>query len=386
MASNRPDPLPRLARVTALVLLTGPLGACATREVAAPAGERPEAKDAIAYVEVPASPKAWSVTPIGNGRFALTSHAASVLETWALGPNREPRRLMQDPGVGFHPDAVRAMDWDGDGTLDLLVAGEGAGTVQWWKPVGPGLYRKQAEAKVPFPPRDVAMADLDADGHNDLVIGPYSGREVAVYFGTGGFQFEHVRLEAAPTPSHPALVDWDHDGDLDIVWPDWDKGSIRLARNQGGRTFKTEFLAPATYGLSPRQLSVADLDGDGWEDLLVALETGKAARILYNDHGKGVRETEDIPAPVWGYSWTAVSGTGKDALLALSEEGRIILARREADGWARRQVPAGSLPLDLAFTDLDGDGAEDLLFANSAGKTIGIVFGPLWARAREVER
>ncbi len=386
MSAPRAARMRCLSRTALLGLFTAALGGCTTQEP--PANPHPDAasKDRIAYLEVAAGPKAWSVVPLPEGRFALTSHAASVLEVWTLGPGRVPRRLMQDPGVGFHPDAVRTVDWDRDGRLDLLVAGEGAGTVQWWEPTGEeGQYRLAAKVIAPFPPRDVAVADFDQDGHDDLVVGPYSGSKVAVFFGKGDFRFEHQLLEAAPTPSHPVVVDWDHDGDADIVWPDWDKGSVRLARNQGSRAFHIEFLAPPTYGISPRQLSVADLDGDGWEDLVVALETGKAARILYNDHGKGVRESEDIPAPVWGYSWTAVSGSGPDALLALSEEGRIILARRQGGGWTLRQVPAGSLPLDLSFADLDQDGALDLLFANSAGRTIGIVFGPLWEQAREVE-
>jgi hypothetical protein len=137
---------------------------------------------------------------------------------------------------------------------------------------------------------------------------------------------------------------------------------------------------------SPRQVRLVDVDGDGWMDIVAALETGEAARIYYNDNGKGVRGTEDIPAPHWGYSHVGITRDGDELMLGLTEENRTVLVKPGTEGWELRQIPSGSLPLDPTFADLDGDGVTDFIVANSAEHTLTIVYGPLWERAQPIEQ
>lgn len=343
------------------------------------------------YLEIGGIPKPWSVSvrPLGTGQgseLAVTSHKANVLEVWRVGPERSPRKVASSGEVGFHPDEVRWLDWDGDGEdRELLVAAEGAGQVQLWRWDGDTLLRTDA-VRIRQAPRDAFAADLDGDGRRDIVSGPYKAGDVTVLWGKGGFEFEVEELAGNETPAHPRPIDWDGDGRTDIAWSEWDTGPVKVAFNRGDRRFEVVTLDDLA-GKAPRQLTVGDVDGDGRDDLVVAMELGKAARVLYNRGNDGEVEKADIPAPVWGYS-AAVVGVAPDGgrLLALSEEERIILARRSGGGWSQRQVPAGSLPLALQFADVDGDGVQDLAFANSAGESIGIVFGPLWEHAQEVER
>jgi hypothetical protein len=119
------------------------------------------------------------------------------------------------------------------------------------------------------------------------------------------------------------------------------------------------------------------VDGDGLEEVVAALETGKAARVFYR------RGREDIPAPDWGYSSALVL---KDGTVALGEEGQVILARKGALGWTLRRLPAGSLPSRLRGVEVNGDGREDLMVINSAGPGINLYLGPVWEKAEPLER
>lgn len=306
----------------------------------------------------------------GGRAFLVASlHGDNALGLWDLAQQKEIGRYSE---AGYHPDGLCL--WEGQ---RFVLAAEGERKVQLWRLEG-GSLKLEKQLPAPFPVRDCVAEDLDLDGHKDLVLTPYAGAQVVIWWGKGEFQFTPQVLEAAKTPWHVPLIDWNGDERPDLVWSDWDTGSIRLQLNVGSRRFKTEFLQTPSPG-SPRQVAVGDVDGDGHQDVVAALETGRAARVFY--HRGDAVQTEDIPAPDWGYSSAAVF---QDGTVALGEEGRVILARREGGRWSLRQLPAGSLPSRLRVVEANGDGVEDLLVVNSAGPGVNLHLGPVWQKAQPV--
>lgn len=306
----------------------------------------------------------------GRAFLVASLHDKNALGLWDLAQQAELGRYAE---AGYHPDGLAR--WD-EGRL--VLAAEGERQVQLWR-LENGTLVQEKVLPAPFRVRDVLAADLDGDGQQDLILTPYAGAQVVIWWGEGEFAFASQTLEAAPTPWHAALIDWNLDRLVDLVWSDWDRGSIRVQVNLGGRRFETVLLQPPGPG-SPRQVAAGDVDGDGREEVVAALETGRAARVFY--HRGETIETEDLPAPDWGYSSVLVL---KDGTVVLGEEGRVILARRGNLGWNLRQLPAGSLPARLRLVELDGDGVEDLMVANSAGPGVTLIRGPLWERAQPLE-
>jgi hypothetical protein len=194
----------------------------------------------------------------------------------------------------------RVVDWDNDGKKDLVIGdGRGAQT-RIWRNVGTDKTPVFSTHHLHYLPPDAGIrpyhetvqpciADWNADGNKDLIMGRNRGVYVYLNEGTDAapkFDFDRSRLGAKirnvfPTERlSPAFVDWDADGKRDLVVGS-QQGEVWFVRNVGSKT------QPRFNGYTPvradgkdvhvgseARIAVADLDGDGRQDLLVGADNG----------------------------------------------------------------------------------------------------------------
>jgi len=187
-------------------------------------------------------------------------------------------------GLGRVAD-VEAADFDGDGDLDLVVAEFG-----WLKAGGILLLENRtSDASRPdFVPTTVdprhgaihvPVADLNGDGRPDFVA--LIGQEhetVVAFLNAGGCRFDPTVIYTAPHPAFGSsgiqLVDFDGDGDLDVLMSNGDSMDSELLRpyhgvqwleNRGTYPFERHPLASLHGG---QRAVAADVDGDGDQDVV----------------------------------------------------------------------------------------------------------------------
>lgn len=220
------------------------------------------------------------------------------------------------PGLG-----VVCSDFTGDGLLDWYVANDGEANNLWVNQEG-GKFEDQAflmgaalsAQGRPQASMGVALGDIDSDGDLDLFLTHLMNDYNTLYLNDGKFGFEDRSASAglvAPslafTGFGTVFIDYDHDGDLDIVvvngavdrhapypgakmGPYWNHYAEpkHLYRNDGKGHFteisqQTRSFA-RDFDLS-RGLMVGDIDRDGDLDLIVN-DTAGPARVYRNDAKK----------------------------------------------------------------------------------------------------
>ncbi len=144
------------------------------------------------------------------------------------------------------------------------------------------------------------------------------------------------------------------------------------------------FDAPQSYLVDgpPGNLAVADFNGDGILDLVVAIggriEGGNVVLVLMG-RGDGTFHGP-VSYPAGGSAvFVAVGDFNRDgkADLAVIANAGISILLGNGDGTFQPAVayPVGSTPVSLALGDFNGDGKTDLVVANSGSDNVSVLLG-----------
>ncbi|PZN97450.1 MAG: hypothetical protein DCF29_22490, partial [Alphaproteobacteria bacterium] len=161
-----------------------------------------------------------------------------------------------------------------NGTLGLNVAAE-------W---GVGLSNLPAAYRV----EGAQATDVNFDGHIDMYVGSH-------LFMNLGDRFEGQALDQLTFDEGASFIDFDNDGDFDLVLRMLDQGP-RLYEWDEGR-FNDRGVLTGTEHIGGFGITVGDLDGNGWEDIIIG---GPGMVTIFLNH-EGVFDRLDLCASseVW---------------------------------------------------------------------------------------
>jgi len=204
-----------------------------------------------------------------------------------------------DIGIANTVSAFGAIgtDYNNDRAVDLLVPDQDGGTIFQNRREGPflavhpfALVGTQDAKEVSTV--GVSVLDFNHDGWMDVAFTYFGVPAISLWRNDGGKKFDQVKLPETNwvRAFGVAAFDYDNDGWVDLVAvgeTKEGKGEVRLFRNLGADGFKD---VTADVGLDkiqlkePRAIITGDYDNDGATDLLITQNHGPAV-LLRNEGG-----------------------------------------------------------------------------------------------------
>ena len=232
--------------------------------------------------------------------------------------------------VGAGVNAVALADFNGDGKPDIAAA---SGSLWTLTSSGGGNFNTPVSVSLGtgVSASGVATADLNGDGKPDLVVGDSNGSGIYVLLGKGDGTFQApVRYPAGGIVNSIAIADFNGDGkpDIAVCGSNYGSGStVGILLGKGDGTFQSVTNLSGT--VTPVSLTVGDFNNDGKPDLAIA------------DQG------------TWNFSANALLPTGSAVVVYLGK----------GNGGFQSPVTyvAGIDPLFVTAADVNGDKSPDLI-------------------------
>ncbi|UCF71385.1 MAG: T9SS type A sorting domain-containing protein [candidate division WOR-3 bacterium] len=250
----------------------------------------------------------------GYPEFLVAHYLEKISIYWGTAGGPDPMNYTDLPMTAWNRKGIFSADFDKDGYLDIATT-QGIdpdhGAVYWGSDTG---YSVSDRIDLPctFGNHNIEVADLNLDNWLDILFVEYAGGyagQISIYWGSvSGFIPSAVTiLPGLIGNSGVSVADLNGDGYLDLIGTGWyDPRSYIYWGTAGGYSVANmQVLSPGyCYGGS----SVADLDGDSYLD------------IVYHHGGYGVDYQKVYWGSVSGYS----NGNYSDLGIPLETSGGLV--------------------------------------------------------------
>jgi hypothetical protein len=222
---------------------------------------------------------------------------------------------------GFnYPMCVRTADVDGDGDTDVLGAGYYADAITWWENVdGSGTSWTTHNIDADFDAACFVCAeDVNGDGHMDVLGAAILSGYIAWWEnvdGSGISWTEHQIDNNTAAGSSVCAADVDADGHIDVLVAEEGGDAITLwANDDGSGTAWTEHVVDGFFD-GAVSVCAGDVNGDGMTDVIGGAEdAGDVAWWEVSGFGQGSLESSVLDigeSPEWGnLDWTCTEPAG----------------------------------------------------------------------------
>ena len=199
-----------------------------------------------------------------------------------------PSRIYNDDQLKFKKVALG--EFNGDDMLDYIYAGDN------------GIYMIENNNDKTFTeidaayeqPSEIQTLDLDADGDDDILVTSHQRNEIVWYEFDAGTFTKRMISSASKAAEVLHAVDIESDGDMDFFSVASAEGQFVWWKNDGNQNFTATVIAGGFE--NPKDITSADMDGDGDLDLIGCTAGTDDQRIYLLEHTQdfvlGVNESD----------------------------------------------------------------------------------------------
>ncbi len=343
------------------------------------------ANDTMITVEVPTGATYAPIT-VSIGEFSSASPLPFVV---TFDGDTELGQMAFDSSArfatGLLPSAVAVGDLDNDGRPELVTANADAATFSVFRntsaanSVTLGSFEQKKDFGAGAGPSEAAVADFDGDGVLDVAIVNAVDETISVYRNTSslgviGFA-SRVDLATGSNPSGLAVADIDGNGRFDILVANRSASSISVFPNTGvqGSIDANTFGARVNFivGTEPAAVAAADLDGDGRPEIVAANSFdgagGHSLTILGNGAAAGGQFSKSSMTTAAVLPLVDGVRLAEVALADLDADGRLDIVSLDAAGatvWVHRNETVQATPTEDAGPLLFTEGNSPYSFAS----------------------
>jgi len=301
------------------------------------------------------------------------------------GPGGDPTTILWNDGTGAFSigpsltsgwgfGEVALGDMDGDGDLDVLRCNYFSNGVYFFRNTGegtfdPGIFYAGGGGCV-----SVMFTDIDGDKDLDFVTVNNFGSQIRPYRNINGLGFTSVGLfPANVSPYCMDAGDVDNDGDMDIIVGNEDSNTVTVLYNAGDGTFPSN--QAFTVGQRPVGVILEDLDGDGNLDAIATnwdglTQLGNTVSVLMGNGAGSFAPEQRFTTGVAPKSVEAadLNDDGFLDLVVACQVGDVItLLPGNGDGTfgTTQTLDNGTNPIGVTLNDFDGDGAIDIAYVDN---------------------
>ena len=281
--------------------------------------------------------------------------------------------------VGPSPAYLLSSDFNLDGFPDLLSANGNGHTATLFLGKGDGTFRAPRNLKVFPEPSYAATGDLNKDGFPDIVLNSKGANGLSILLGYGNGNFRPAKkISTGRVPLTAILDDFNNDSHLDIaVSLTFNKLEIYIGAGNG------KFKKGNTYATGSRARSIVsgDFNKDSFKDIAIASNSsGSSSLRILEGHGDGSFSSPKRYAKgksIFVLAKADMNEDGWQDLVAASAQGdNMYFLKSTKDGKFAEPIAfsAGGGPAAITIGQFDNDNLNDVAVANGRSSSFSVIF------------
>ncbi len=274
---------------------------------------------------------------------------------------------------------IEVSDLDGNGHKNIIVSTM-SGTVYCLNSKGKELWKYDTGGdnfhSTPL------VTSLGGDGKQKIILTSGSGK--VVILASDGYLEQEMRFNN-PVRSNPVVADLTGNGEKSIIVKD-NSGKISIF-DQGGTVAQEWDSAAYRDGVWPFNFDVSDTNGDGIPEIFSTDPTNSGGLFqMWDIDGKLLSSFELSDASHGAPKVADIDGDGIDDFVIAQSDGTILVC--DKDGKAKKGWPfktSYSIYSAPSLIDLDGDGTMEIVFTGNDGNAKDLSAGCVIALNKEGE-